>query len=123
MDSILQSIRVSCGVDKDYNAFDNELIIDANSVFTLLSRKGIGPSDGFSITDESAEWSDYSDDDEVVNGVKEFVGLKVRMLFDPPANGTIKQIFDEQLKEMEWQLYSMNPYLEFEDSNEEEEYL
>lgn len=119
MDSILQSVRVACGLDKDYDAFDDELLIHINSTFMLLSRKGVGPGNGFAINGTSEEWSSFSDDAEVINGTKQFLGLKVRTLFDPPANSIIKQIFEDQLKEMEWQLYSMNPYY-FDDTEREE---
>ena len=51
MDSILTSIKKLLGIPEEYTAFDADLLIHINSVLAILTQMGIGPSDGFIITD------------------------------------------------------------------------
>ena len=62
MDSILQSIKKLLGMDASYEAFDADIIMHINTAFAVLKQLGVGPPNGFSITDDSAVWSDYTTD-------------------------------------------------------------
>ena len=61
-ESILTSIKKLLGVPKDYEHFDQDIIMHINSVFMILNQIGVGPSDGFSISDKTAIWSDFISD-------------------------------------------------------------
>lgn len=50
--SILNSIKKLLGIANDYKEFDTDIIIQINSVFMILHQLGIGPKEGFHITDE-----------------------------------------------------------------------
>ena len=65
---------------------------------------GIGPSNGFRIKDKSDAWTDYISDDPNNESVKIFIGLKVRLVFDPPQNSAVRDAFNETIKELEWRL-------------------
>ena len=52
MVSILDSIKKLLGIDPSDPSFDDEVIMDINSVFTILTQLGIGPKGGFLITDK-----------------------------------------------------------------------
>ena len=54
MESILTSIKKLLGIAEDYNQFDQDLIMHINSVFSILNQLGVGPSEGFSISDSFA---------------------------------------------------------------------
>lgn len=101
-DSILDSIKKQLNIGSDYTAFDPDIILLINSAFATLHQLGIGPDEGFSIEDSGAEWSDFYDDPRL-NGVRRFVYLKVRVVFDPPI-GSIMTSFENQIKEEEWRL-------------------
>ena len=58
-ESILTSIKKLLGIDEHYTQFDSDLIIHINSVFSILRQMGVGPADGFTITDEDQEWKDF----------------------------------------------------------------
>lgn len=60
MESILTSIKKLLGIAEDYNQFDQDLIMHINSVFSILNQLGVGPSEGFSISDSFAVWDDLS---------------------------------------------------------------
>ena len=58
MDSILTSIKESLGITEEYKQFDRQIIMHINSVFMILNQLGVGPSEGFFIEDDSAEWTE-----------------------------------------------------------------
>lgn len=103
MDSILTSVKKVLGIPKEHDQFDPDIIIHINSVFDILTQMGVGPKEGFSIEDDSANWSDYITDQRL-NMVKSYMYAKVQMLFDPPTSGIVTGSRQELIKEMEWRL-------------------
>lgn len=104
--SILNSIKKLLGMSVDYNPFDDDIIIHINSVFSTLNQMGVGPANGFSIEDSSTTWDEYTEDESVKNIVKTYMFLKVRLLFDPPTLGSVTESINNQLKELEYRLYT-----------------
>lgn len=104
MDSILLSVKKMIGIPNDYDVFDTDIIIHINTVFDGLNQMGVGPEEGFSISDSSTEWSEFLTFGKNSEMVKTYMYLKVRMLFDPPSNGTLSNVLSEQIKEYEWRL-------------------
>lgn len=102
MDSILQSIKKMLGPSGSYEYFDSDLIIHINTVLFRLTQMGVGPSRGYSIQDDSNEWSDFIDDIEKLEAVKTYVYLKVKLIFDPPQSSIVKSAIDETIKELEF---------------------
>jgi hypothetical protein len=107
MDSILTSVKKLLGIAEEYTAFDPDIIMSVNSVFTILQQLGVGPDGGFSISDATTTWSDYfGDSEEVVKAeaVKNYVGLKVKLMFDPPTSSSVMQATSNMVSELEWRL-------------------
>lgn len=104
-DSILNSTKKLLGLDASYDAFDADILIHINSVFSVLTQLGVGPAEGFSIADDTAVWSDFiTDSDPRLNMVKSYMYAKVRSLFDPPSSGTVAQALNDSIKELEFRL-------------------
>lgn len=103
MESILTSVKKVLGITEEYEHFDQDLIMHINTVFGILHQLGVGPSTGFSIQDSSALWNDFVDN-EKLNLVKSYVCLKVRLMFDPPQNGSLIEAINSQISELEWRL-------------------
>ena len=103
-DSILNTTKKLLGIEPDYTAFDLDIITHINSVFTTLQQLGVGPEDSFFISDATPTWSDFIGDEKNINSVKTYVGLRVRLLFDPPTTSFAIESFQNQLKELEWRL-------------------
>lgn len=101
-ESILTSIKKLLGITSDYEHFDADIIMHINSVFMVLMQLGIGPADGFSITDDSAVWSDFLSDATWLEMVKSYVYLKVKLIFDPPQSGTVLGSIEKIISEFEW---------------------
>ena len=105
MESILTSIKKLLGIAEEYTHFDADIIMYINSVFPKLTQIGVGPKKGFRIEDELATWNDFLQTDSVLfDSVKSYIYLNVKLLFDPPLNGTVMASYDRMIKEYEWRL-------------------
>ena len=102
--SILDSIKKLLGIPSEVTEFDTDILIHINSIFSILTQLGVGPSNGFSIEDSSAEWSDFIGDDARLSDVKSFVYLKTRLLFDPPASSAAMDAMNRMASELEWRI-------------------
>lgn len=104
MESILTSIKKLLGIAEEYKHFDADLITHINSVFSILTQLGVGPSEGFSITDDSAVWTDFIQDNSKIELVKSYIHLKVKLLFDPPLSSAVIEAINRMISEFEWRL-------------------
>ena len=107
MDSILTSVKKIIGISEEDESFDTDLIIHINSVLMILNQLGVGPEDGFSITDKSAVWTDVIGDNKFIEAIKTFVGLKVRLIFDPPTSSAVLDSINKTISELEWRINVM----------------
>ena len=103
-DSILTSIKKLLGIEEVYTHFDTDLIMHINSVFMILTQLGVGPAEGFSITDSDAVWGDFITNENSVEAVKSYIYLKVKLMFDPPLSGTVSDSMSRTISELEWRL-------------------
>ena len=111
MDSILLTVKKGIGIDPSYEAFDPDIIMHINSVLFILTQEGIGPKEGFNITGQGETWEDFlGESNTKLSAVQSYVTLKTRLLFDPPQSGTLNEQITKLISELEWRLYSTNPY-------------
>jgi len=103
-ESILDSTKKILGIDSEYVAFDPDILMHINTVFSILNQLGIGPEEGFAITDKVATWDAFLGEDLRLNSVKTYVYLRVRMLFDPPTVSYLVESMRQQIQELEWRL-------------------
>lgn len=105
MESILTSIKKLLGITEEYEHFDSDIIMHINSVFMILNQLGVGPENGFHITDKFATWTDYlPEDNKNFESVKTYVYLKVKLLFDPPMSSAVMEAMKQMISELEWRL-------------------
>ena len=104
MNSILTDTKKNLGIAEDYTAFDQDLILHINGVLATLNQLGIGPAEGFAITDKTAVWDDFLAGDVRYNAVKTYLYLLVRLIFDPPATSFTIASMERQIQELEWRL-------------------
>lgn len=102
-ESILVSIKKLLGLDIEYDAFDQDVIININSALLPLQQLGVG-SEPFYISGESEIWSDFLGDNYNLQAVKTYVYLRVRLVFDPPSSSAVMQMMQEQIRELEFRL-------------------
>ena len=103
-DSILMTIRkLVCG-DPYADHFDTDLLVHINACFSILNQLGVGPENGFVVTDETQSWSSYVADNRTLNMVKTYVTLKVKKIFDPPLTSSVLEAMDKEISQLEWRL-------------------
>lgn len=102
--SILITVRTSLGILPDFTEFDQELLVAINSALMAVSQLGIGPDGGFSISNDTATWSDLFDGVSNIEATKSYVILKSKMEFDPPGTSFLMGAYDRQLDELGFRL-------------------
>lgn len=102
--SILNSVKKNLGLAAGYTAFDPDILMHINAVFSTLNQLGIGPELGYMIEDDEPTWDAFLGEDPKLNAVKTYVYLRVRLLFDPPATSYLITAMESQIKEFEWRL-------------------
>ena len=103
-ESILTSIKKLLGISEDYDYFDQDIIMHINAAFMVLTQLGIGPSEGFIITDDTDTWSDFIDDSTNLGSIQSYVYMKVKLMFDPPQNSFTVDSMTKLVNELEWRL-------------------
>ncbi len=104
-ESILNTIKMMLGPDDSYDVFDTEIIIHINTALSILTQLGVGPKKGFRITGPDETWDDFISDGSVdLEGIKSYIYMKVKMIFDPPANSFVMKAMEDSCKELEWRL-------------------
>lgn len=103
-ESILDSIKKDLGIDPSCNDFDSNIINHINSAFMTLNQLGVGPEKGYRIKNNSNEWKEYFKEEDNIDAVKDYIYLKVKMIFDPPINGSVIESYKQQIQELEWRL-------------------
>lgn len=109
--SILTSIKKKLGIAEDYEFFDPDIIIDINSVIMILNQMGVGATN-FHIEDKTATWDEFiGGEPTILEMVKTYIYLKVRLMFDPPSTGGgVLDSTKEMIDELEWRLNSEVDY-------------
>lgn len=116
--SILQDIKTMLGtIPFEMKAFDQELIHHINSAIFSLFSMGTKWSKN-PVTDYTQTWEDLFGDHPEVYSIKEYVFLKVKLIFDTPATSYIINSFQASADELAWRIktYSEGGYGDAEES-------
>ncbi len=100
MESILTTIKKMLGIEESYDHFDSDIVIYINSAFMNLNQLGVGPIGGFKIEDADATWDNFVSERLDLEGIKTFIYLKVRLIFDPPQTGFLMDAIKSQIQEL-----------------------
>jgi hypothetical protein len=101
---ILVSVKKVLGLPEIDTSFDVDIIMHINSALARLNQLGIGPVEGFMIEDDTSTWDAFLGDRPLLNQVKTYVYMAVRLLFDPPGSGYALTSMKEQIDKYEWLL-------------------
>lgn len=102
--SILDDTKKLLGLHADDPSYDIDVMIHINSTFSILHQLGVGPVDGFEITDKNQLWADFLGTNKLINNVKSLMYLQVRLWFDPPATSFDLAAKKEQILELQWRI-------------------
>lgn len=104
MSSILEDTKHQLGLLPSDTAFDRDIILKINMALATLTQLGVGPVQGYQITDDANQWEEFTGGDPRLNAVMSYVYLKVKREFDPPPSGYATQSMDRQIQEMEYRI-------------------
>lgn len=104
MNSILNDVKKYLGLVQTYTEFDQELILLINSVFMILTQMGVGPESGYCITGSMNTWTEFTEDDLLLEAVKVYIPLKVKLVWDTPQNSSVTAQLQQIISELEWRL-------------------
>ena len=106
--SILITIKKLLGIEPEHQAFDLDIITHINSAFMVLSQLGVGPEEGFFISDDTANWEDFITTTNGIypHAVQTYIYLKVKLTFDPPQTAHLIAAVERQIEQLEWRLRS-----------------
>ena len=102
--SILESIKKLLGIAEHDEGFDAEIKDLINAEFLTIHQIGIGPEEGFSITCPDDKWNSYTTNLHLLDAVRQFIYLRVRLVFDPPASSTVSEAINNRISELEFRL-------------------
>ena len=102
--SILNSIKKMIGISSSDDGFDQEIKDHINAEFLTLHQLGIGPEEGFSITGPSNTWDEFTTNEHLQDAVRQFVGLRVQLIFDPPASSVVADQKNNRIAELMFRL-------------------
>lgn len=103
MDSIFNTIKKLLGISEEDPSFDQDLIVQINSVFSILQQLGVIEGTGIVITGPDETW-DLVIMDPRLEMIKTYVQIKCRLIFDPPTSSFVLEAYNQQAKEFEWRL-------------------
>lgn len=109
--SILTSIKEQLGIHETNTDFDNILIFDINTVFSILQQLGIGPEEPYRIVDAANTWSEFGVSTDM-DLVRSYISLRVKEMFDPPAGVQVAQALRHTIEELEYRLHVYEGYVE-----------
>lgn len=102
--SILSDVKKLVGIE-DETAFDSEIVMHINTALFTLSQLGVKPLAVYpSISGSSEIWSDVFETRKDLEAIKSYVGLRVRLLFDPPQSSSVSQSIEKQIEQLEWRI-------------------
>lgn len=104
-DTILSDVKRMLGIQPEVNEFDLDVTSHINGIFFTLNQLGVGPDIPF-IIDATTTWSSF---ETVIpkNVVLDYLYLKTKMVFDPPAASNVSEAYKDRIAELEFRMNIM----------------
>lgn len=102
--SILNTVKKTCGLAEEYKAFDQDILVYLNAAILDLTQNGIGPSEGYHVSDSSQTFEDFVGDFKNIGAVATYLTQKTRLAFDPPTSSYVVEALNKNLSELIWRL-------------------
>lgn len=112
-DSILLTVKDQIGIDRKNVDFDKDLIICINPILFILYQEGL-TQENYEIMDDTMTWADILLEERskaALNVMVKWVGLRTRLLFDPPTSSVLLQALKDNAAELEWRAFITNNYV------------
>lgn len=103
-DSILHDVKQMIGQDWEDTTFDLDITTHINAIWLDLEQLGVGPVAGYSISGADNKWSELIPPSNLLNAVKTYMYIRVRLVFDPPQTGPLVQALEKQVERLEFRI-------------------
>lgn len=103
-DSILLTVAKAIGLPEDYPIFDPDFIMLINSELSTLIQLGGVPEEGFKITGSGETWTQLFGERNDLEFIKEYVYLRVKLIFDPPQNSNVYNMLKAKTDELQFRI-------------------
>lgn len=120
-DSILTSIKKLLGIVESDTSFDSELIMLINSALMVIMQEWYGMDHAFRIEDKTATWDDILGEDVDYEGIKQYIFLRVKLIFDPPNNSSVIEAMRKEMEDLEWRMYVWKDNVRIDDEHKTSE--
>lgn len=120
-DSILLSIKKMLGMEPEFTQFDPDIILHINTIIQVLYQIGLDIPEGFVVVDQNNLWTDYIQNprySKITSLIKQYIFMRVRMIFDPPSSQTLSTAIQESINEMQWRI---SQWIDYYEQNEPDE--
>lgn len=107
--SILNDVKQTLGLLPTDTAFDSDILMHINTVIAIISQIGVPVPIGFEVRDETTQWSDLFTN-SLLNPIKSYMFLRVKLMFDPPASGFATDAVERQIQELEFRIHTEADY-------------
>lgn len=103
MSSILNDVKHTLGLLEDDDSFDIDITMHINTVIGTLNQIGVPTLLQFEVTGPEQEWESLFTD-SLLNPIKSYMFLRVKLLFDPPGTGFVLASYERQITELEFRI-------------------
>lgn len=101
--TMLDDIKLMCGIPKDNKDFDVQIKIHANGALGTLHQFGYFSGNLYRIEDNSV-WDDIETDPELQASIVEYICLRTRLSFDPPQSSSLESSLTGRMDELEFRI-------------------
>ena len=104
MSTILNDVKAIIGsIAPEDTSFDTEILLHINGKLADVVQLGAG-TPGFE-ADEQSTWREFLGENYAyLTRVKSYVGLSVKLIFDPPPNSFLVKALEDEIKEAEFRI-------------------
>lgn len=103
MSTILSDIKKIIGAEDFDEEFDIDLLSYINGELSKLCQITTLNNDAFPV-DKITEWKKLSDDQQLLNLMRNYLSIKIRLEFDPPESSVVASAYDKLASEYEWRI-------------------
>lgn len=103
-ESILNSTKHALGLTDEYTVFDDVVILHINTAFSEFTQLGVGPKEGYFITDADNVWTEFLGESKRLELTKTCLYMKVKLIFDPPETSFAIDAINKVIERLEWRM-------------------
>ena len=108
--NVLEDIKKLLGIDYTYTHFDTDILIHLNSSMFTLHQLGYNYNPAANTTTKvsitkDTTWTELFNEQMGLDFIKTLLYLKVKLVFDPPANSFTIDAIKNIINEYEWRLH------------------